>query len=90
MSGSPDQPEWGALLVEDRPCFDQFPAILESARPTWYPATATPKPLSQHGLVGQRPILAEMVRDLVVSNTSPQEAAQAVQARMRRASAEVK
>jgi len=75
---------------KDRPYFDQFPTLLESARPAWYPATATPKLLSQLSSVGQRLTLAEMVQDVVVNNKSPQEAAQTAQTKMVQAFAEVK
>ena len=37
---------------KDRPYFDQFPQILETARPGWYPATATPKLLAQLSAAG--------------------------------------
>lgn len=75
---------------KDRPYFDQFPEILQSGRPAWYPATATPKLLAQISSVSQRLILAEMVQDVVVSNKSPQEAAQTAQTKMQQAFAEVK
>jgi multiple sugar transport system substrate-binding protein len=75
---------------KDRPYFDEFPKILETARPSWYPATATPKLLSQLGAADQKRVYAEMVQDVVVSGKSPQEAAQAAQTKMEQTFAEIK
>ncbi len=75
---------------KDRPYFDEFPKILESARAAWYPAVATPKLLSQLSSAGQRRIYSEMVQDVVVNNKSPEDAAKAAQEKMVQAFAEVK
>lgn len=75
---------------KDRPYFDEFPKILDSARAAWYPATATPKLLSQLSSASQRRIYSEMVQDVVVNNKSPQDAAKAAQEKMVQAFAEVK
>ena len=75
---------------KDRPYFDGFPQALESARPAWFPATATPKLLSQLSAVGQKRILAEMTQDVVVNNKSPEEAAKAAQLKMVQTFAEIK
>lgn len=75
---------------KDRPYFDQFPQALENARPGWFPATATPKLLSQLSAVGQKRILAEMSQDVVVNGKSPEEAAKAAQTKMVQTFAEIK
>jgi multiple sugar transport system substrate-binding protein len=75
---------------KDRPYFDNFPAALESARPAWHPATATPKLLAQLSAAGQKRILAEMTQDVVVNNKSPEEAMKAAQTKYVQAFAEVK
>ena len=80
----------GAKWWKDRPYFDEFPKLLDTARPTWYPAVATPKLLSQLSAAGQRRIYSEMVQDVVVNNKSPQDAAKAAQGKMVQAFAEIK
>jgi len=75
---------------KDRPYFDQFPEVLKTARPAWYPATATPKLLAQLSAAGQKHIYSEMVQDVVVNNKSPQDAAKAAQTKMEQTFAEVK
>jgi multiple sugar transport system substrate-binding protein len=70
---------------KDRPYFDDFPKVLASARPGWYPATATPKLLTQLSAVDQKRIYAEMVQDVVVNNKSPQDAAKTAQTKMEQA-----
>jgi multiple sugar transport system substrate-binding protein len=69
----------------DRPYFNEFPSILDSARPAWYPAEATPTLLTQLSAVSQKHVYADMVQDVVINNKSPQEAAQAAQVRMEQA-----
>ncbi len=75
---------------KDRPYFNDFPKILETARPAWHPATATPKLLSQLSATDQKRVYAEMVQDVVVNNKSPQEAAQAAQTKMEQTFAEIR
>lgn len=75
---------------KDRPYFDEFPKILATARPAFFPATATPKLLAQLSATDQKRIYAEMVQDVVVNNKSPQDAAKAAQDKMIQAFAEVK
>jgi multiple sugar transport system substrate-binding protein len=75
---------------KDRPYFDEFPKVLETARPSWFPATATPKLLAQLSAVSQKRILAEMSQDVVVNNKSHEEAAKAAQTKMVQTFAEVK
>jgi multiple sugar transport system substrate-binding protein len=66
----------------DRPFFADFPKIIDSARPVWYPATASPQLLTQLSAVDQKLIYAEMAQDVVVSGKSPEEAAAAAQEKM--------
>jgi multiple sugar transport system substrate-binding protein len=73
----------------ERPYFAEFPSILESARPAWYPATASPKLLTQLSAVSQKRIYAEMSQDVVVNGKSPEEAAAAAQTKMEQTFAEV-
>ena len=77
-----------AKFWKDRPYFNDFPKIIETARPQWYPATATPTLLAQLSAVSQQHIYAAMVQDVVVNNKSPEEAAQAAQTKMEQAFAE--
>jgi ABC-type glycerol-3-phosphate transport system substrate-binding protein len=75
---------------KDRPYFDEFPKGLETARPGWFPATATPKLLSQLSSANNRFIFADMVQDVVVKGTSPLDAAKAAQTKMEQAFSEIK
>jgi len=78
----------GAQFWKDRPYFNDFPKILESARPGWYPASATPKLLTQLSAASQKHVYADMAQDVVVNNKSPQDAAKAAQTKMEQAFAE--
>jgi multiple sugar transport system substrate-binding protein len=78
----------GAQFWKDRPYFNDFPQILQAARPAWYPATATPKLLTQLSAAGQKHIYADMAQDVVVNNKSPEEAAKAAQVKLEQAFAE--
>jgi multiple sugar transport system substrate-binding protein len=78
----------GAQFWKDRPYFNDFPKILASARPSWYPAAATPKLLTQLSAASQKHIYADMAQDIVVNNKSPEEAMKAAQTRMEQAFAE--
>lgn len=77
-----------APFWKQRPYFDLFPQIIQSTKPAWAPATATPDLLTQMSAVDQKLIYAEMVQDVVVSNKSPQDAAKAAQTKMEQAFAE--
>jgi len=77
-----------AQFWKDRPYFNDFPKILELARPQWYPAQATPTLLTQLSAAGQKHIYADMAQDIVVNNKSPEEAAKAAQEKMEQAFAE--
>jgi multiple sugar transport system substrate-binding protein len=77
-----------AKFWKDRPYFDEFPNILNSARPGWFPATATPKLLTQLSAASQKHIYSDMSQDITVNNKSPEDAAKAAQERMEQAFAE--
>lgn len=71
-----------------RPFFNDFPSIIQSARPAWYPAEGTPKLLTQLSAAEQKFVLADMVQDIVVNGKTPADAAAAAQTRMEQAFAE--
>jgi multiple sugar transport system substrate-binding protein len=72
----------------ERPFFADFPQIIESSRPTWYPAEATPLLLSQLSAVYQTLVFPEMLQDVLINDVPPAEAAAAAQTRMEQAFAE--
>lgn len=72
----------------DRPFFADFPLIIESARPNWYPAEATPQLLAQLSAVTQTLILPEMLQEVLINDVPPAEAAATAQTRMEQAFAE--
>ncbi len=72
----------------ERPFFNDFPSIIESARPSWYPAEASPLLLSQLSAVYQTRILPEMLQDVLINDVAPAEAASNAQTRMEQAFAE--
>ena len=72
----------------DRPFFNEFPNILESARPQWHPAPATPKLLGQLSATWQKFVYAEMAQDIVINGKSPKQAAEAGQVKMEQVFAE--
>jgi len=74
-----------AEFWKKRPFFDQFPDIIEHARPNWYPAPPTPQLLTQLSAVSQKFILADMVQDVCLNGKSPEAAARAAQVRMEQA-----
>ena len=71
-----------APFWKQRPYFDAFPAAIQNARATWFPATATPDLLTQLSAVDQKLTYAEMVQDVVIAGKSPQDAAKAAQDKM--------
>ncbi len=77
-----------AKFWKDRPYFDAFPQAIQSSRPGWFPAMATPELLTQLSAVDQKFIIAEMTQDVIVNNKSPQDAAKAAQTKMEQAFAE--
>lgn len=78
-----------AKFWADRPYFNEFPNIITSARPAWFPAMGTPQLLTQLSAASSKRILSEAVQEVVVSNKSPQDAAKNAQTKMEQAFAEV-
>lgn len=77
-----------APFWQERPFFDAFPEIIESSRPMWYPAEATPLLLSQLSAVYQTLILPDMLQEVLINDVPPAEAAATAQTRMEQAFAE--
>lgn len=78
-----DAPFW-----QERPFFNDFPEIIENARPVWYPAEASPLLLAQLSAVSQTLILPDMLQEVLINDVSPAEAAATAQTRMEQAFAE--
>ena len=79
-----NEPFWA-----DNPFFVDFPSILETARPGWYPAEGTADLITKLSAVDQKYIIADMVQAVVVSGTDPAEALAAAQTAMEQTFAEV-
>ncbi len=77
-----------APFWQERPFFNDFPTIIESSRPVWHPAEATPLLLSQLSAVYQTLILPDMLQEVLINNVPPAEAAATAQTRMEQAFAE--
>jgi hypothetical protein len=69
----------------ERPFFDDFPRIIESARETWHPAQATPELLTQLSAVYQKLIIPEMAQEVILNNVPAAEAAKTAQTKMEQA-----
>lgn len=72
----------------DRPYFNSFPQILEVARPSWYPAQATPKLLTQLSAASQKNLYSEMLQEVTVNGKPPADVAKAGQTKMEQIFAE--
>lgn len=77
-----------APFWQERPFFDDFPDIIENARPNWYPAEASPQLISQLSAVYQTMLLPEMLQNVVINGVAPADAAAETQTRMEQAFAE--
>ena len=77
-----------AQFWADRPFFNDFPAIIESAREAWYPAEATPLLLTQLSAYDQTLIGPEVVQQVLLGSLPPAEAAETLQTRMEEVFAE--
>jgi multiple sugar transport system substrate-binding protein len=77
-----------APFWQERPFFNDFPQVIETARETWYPAQATPLLLTQLSAVTQKLIIPEMGQEVLLNNVAPAEAAKAAQTKMEQAFAE--
>jgi multiple sugar transport system substrate-binding protein len=64
-----NEPYWA-----DNPHFVDFPSILESARPGWYPAEGTADLITQLSAVEQKFIIADMVQAVVLNGVAPEQA----------------
>ena len=69
-----NEPFWA-----DSPFFVDFPSILESARPSWYPAEGSADLITKLSAVDQKYIIADLAQAVVVSGTDPAEALAAAQ-----------
>lgn len=66
----------------DRPFFDEFPNIIESARPVWHPAEATPLLLTQLSAHEQKLTGPEVLQQVLLGSVAPADAAAELQNRM--------
>lgn len=73
---------------KDRPYFNSFPKMFEAARPGWYPATATPKLLTQLSAANQKYLYASMLQEVTVNNKAPADVAKEGQTKMEQIFAE--
>jgi multiple sugar transport system substrate-binding protein len=78
-----DAPFWA-----ERPFFDDFPQIIESAREYWYPAEATPLLLTQLSAYDQTFGGPEVLQQVLLGDLSPADAAESMQTRMEQSFAE--
>jgi multiple sugar transport system substrate-binding protein len=65
-----DAPFWA-----ERPFFDDFPEIIESAREAWYPAEPTPLLLTQLSAYDQTLIGPEVLQQVLLGSLSPEDGA---------------
>lgn len=73
---------------QERPFFDDFPTIIENARVRWHPAEASPTLLTQISACDQKLIVADMIQDVLINGTAPEEAAAKAQTSMEQTFAE--
>jgi multiple sugar transport system substrate-binding protein len=71
-----------APFWQERPVFNDVPEIIETARPIWHPAEASPPLLIQLSAVYQALILPDMVQQVLIHDMRPAEAAADAQTRM--------
>lgn len=79
-----NEPFWA-----DNPYFADFPSILETARPSWYPAEGTADLITKLSAVDQKYIVADLVQAVVVSGVDPAQALADAQVSMEQTFAEV-
>jgi multiple sugar transport system substrate-binding protein len=79
-----NEPFWA-----DNPFFVDFPSILESARPGWYPAEGTADLITKLSAVEQKFVLADMVQAVVLNDADPVQALADAQTAMEQTFAEV-
>ncbi|HLL49723.1 MAG TPA: substrate-binding domain-containing protein [Thermomicrobiales bacterium] len=74
-----------APFWQERPFFNDFPEIIENARPIWHPAEASPLLLSQLSAVYQTLVLPDMLQQVLINDMAPADAAADAQTRMEQA-----
>jgi ABC-type glycerol-3-phosphate transport system substrate-binding protein len=79
-----NEPFWA-----DSPYFVDFPSILETARPGWYPAEGSADLITKLSAVDQKFILADMAQAVVVNGADPAQALADAQTAMEQTFAEV-
>jgi multiple sugar transport system substrate-binding protein len=77
-----------APFWQERPFFADFPQIIETSRPTWHPAPASPLLLTQLSAVYQTLILPGMVQEVLINGVPAADAVAAAQTRMEQVFAE--
>lgn len=77
-----------APFWQERPFFDEFPSIIESARPAWHPAEATPLLLTQLSAHDQKLTGPEVLQQVLLGSVAPADAAETLQTRMEETFAE--
>jgi multiple sugar transport system substrate-binding protein len=75
-----DAPFW-----QERPVFNDVPAIIENARPIWHPAEASPLLLTQLSAVYRTLILPDMLQQVLIHDMAPADATADAQSRMEQA-----
>jgi multiple sugar transport system substrate-binding protein len=78
-----DAPFW-----QERPVFNDFPETIETARPIWHPAEASPPLLIQLSAVYRALILPDMLQQVLINDMPPADAAAEAQTLMEQAFAE--
>ncbi len=71
-----------APFWQERPFFADFPRIIETARPVWFPAQASPELSTQLSAITQALILPDMLQQVLINDVPAAEAAAAGQTRM--------
>jgi len=79
-----NEPFWA-----DNPYFVDFPSILETARPGWYPAEGSADLITKLSAVDQKFILADLAQAIVVNGVDPAQALADAQTAMEQTFAEV-
>jgi multiple sugar transport system substrate-binding protein len=79
-----NEPFWA-----DNPHFVDFPSILESARPGWFPAEGTADLITKLSAVDQKFILPDMVQAVILNGVTPEQALADAQTAMEQTFAEI-
>lgn len=73
----------------DNPFFADFPSILETARPSWYPAEGSADLITKLSAVDQKFVIADMIQAVVLNGVDPAQALADAQTAMEQTFAEV-